>query len=164
MTAPFPTRPLTPDEHASQPCRFVNVVDLPCTPTALFAVLEDPASWPRWAPGIARVDWTSPRPYGQGTTRTVTFWGGTQVFETFTEWVPGELMSFTFTGTTQEVWKSFGERYVVTPSATGCRLTWTVSYEPAGGFGRVHPLIAPMMRLTFWFYMRLLRRYCARNG
>ena len=47
--------------------------------------------------GIDRVDWTSPRPFGVGTTRTVTFQGGgMEVYETFIAWDPGKHMAFTF--------------------------------------------------------------------
>lgn len=145
------------------PQRYVNVVELPCSAAALFGVLEDEKSWPKWAPGIGRVDWTSPKPYGVGTTRTVTFWGGTQVFEAFTTWTPGVEMAFTFVGTSEEIWTSFGERYQVEDLGAGrCRLKWTVSYRPAGGFGRVHALVRPMMVVNFKVYMWLLRRYCAR--
>jgi ribosome-associated toxin RatA of RatAB toxin-antitoxin module len=159
--APFPCVPLTVADHAAMPERFVHEVELPCSAEALFDVLEDPDSWPRWAPGIGHVAWTSPRPFGVGTTRTVTFWGGTQVFETFTEWSRGEVMSFTFTGVTQEIWRSFGERYEVTPLDAGrCRLRWTVSYHPIGGFGRVHRFLRPFMALALRSYMLLLRRYC----
>jgi hypothetical protein len=155
---PFACEPL--DDPDAAPVRYVNVVELPCTPAALFAVLEDADAWPRWAPGIAEVAWTSPRPFGVGTTRTVTFWGGMDVFERFTAWEHGRRLGFTFEGTTELVWRRFAERYDVDDLGDGrCRLTWTVGYEPAGGFGRWHALIRPAMALNFRLYMALLRRY-----
>ncbi len=155
--------PLTLADHERMPHRYVNVVELPCSAEALFDVFEDEHSWPKWAPGIGRVDWTSPKPYGVGTTRTVTFWGGAQVFEQFSDWERGRLLVFTFLGTSEEIWTRFGERYDVEAlGADRCRLTWTVSYDPIGGFGKVHPYIRPVMALNFKMYMWRLRRYCAR--
>lgn len=159
----FPCVPLAVDDHPSMPERHVTVVELPCSAEALFDVMEDEHSWPKWAPGIGRVDWTSPKPYGVGTTRTVTFWGGTEVYEVFTSWVRGSEMSFTFTGTSELIWESFGERYQVESLGPDtCRLTWTVSYRPTGGFGKAHPLLRPVMAMNFKLYMWLLKRYCAR--
>ena len=84
--------------------------ELPVTPDVLFDIFEDPASWPRWGTGIGKVEWTSPKPYRVGTTRTVTFWGGMEVYEEFLAWERGREMAFVFYGHTQEVWKNFGER------------------------------------------------------
>jgi hypothetical protein len=145
------------------PVRFPFAVDLDVSPAALFRVFEDPASWPRWAHGIGKVDWTSPRPYTAGTTRTVTFWGGMQVYETFLAFEAPRFMAFRFDGATQEVWSAFGERYEVEDLGSGrSRLRWTVAYEPIGGFARVHPLLRPVMRLNLRSYLWRLGRYVRR--
>lgn len=159
----FPCEPFDPSFYDEAPVRMSFPVTLPVTPAVLFDVFRDPASWPRWARGIGTVVWTSPEPYGVGTTRTVIFWGGMRVYETFTAWEDGRRMDFQFTGTTQEVWRRFGERYVVDDHGDGtCTLTWTVAYEPTGGFARVHPWIAPIMRWNLGGYMRALNGYCKR--
>jgi hypothetical protein len=159
----LPCVPLTLDDFDRAPVRFTYTTELDCTPDALFDVFEDAESWPRWAIGIGRVIWTSPEPYGVGTTRTVVFWGGMQVYETFLDWERGRRMAFTFDGTTERVWTSFGERYTVEDLGGGrCRLTWLVAYTPAGWFGRLHGWIAPVMRFNLGTYMWWLRRYVAR--
>lgn len=171
MTARAPARdamavlcePLTVAQIAEQPVSFVFTVDLPCTPAQLFGVFEDPTSWPKWVPGIGEVIWTSARPYGVGTTRTVVFWGGTEVYEEFVAWDAPREMSFTFTGTSEAIWHAFGEHYLVDETENGCRLTWTVGYAPRDGFARAHPVIRPVMRLVLGSYMRLLKRYVRRN-
>ena len=109
----FPCAPTDAGFFDAAPVKNRYTVTLPVSPQRLFEIFEDPASWPRWAPGIGRVEWTSPRPYGVGTTRTVTFWGGMEVYEEFVRWAPGEEMAFVFRGITQEVWRRFGERYEV---------------------------------------------------
>ncbi len=147
--------------YDTAPQRFVFDRVLPVTPARLFEVFEDPASWPVWGTGIARVDWTSPQPYGVGTTRTVTFRGGMEVYEVFGAWEPGRRMAFHFTGATQRVWHAFGEHYLVEDLGDGrCRLTWTVAYEPQYVFKAIHGLVRPVMR---WWLGRLadnLVTYC----
>ncbi len=159
----FPCEPVALSYFDQAPVRHRFQVELPVTPARLFEVFEDPESWPRWVPGIGRVIWTSPRPFGPGTTRTVQFWGGMEVYEVFSRWEAGREMSFYFTGTSEEVWRAFGEHYRVEDLGGGrCRLTWRVAFTPAGTFGRIYPLVGWMMRLALSTYMRLLRRYCAR--
>jgi hypothetical protein len=136
--------------------------DLPVSPDVLFDIFEDPESWPKWATGIGSVEWTSPKPYQVGTTRTVRFWGGAEVYEEFIAWKRGKEMSFVFYGTSELIWTRFGEHYSVEPREGGCRLTWTVAYDPAGGFGRVHGLIGGVMRFNLGSYLWRLERYCRR--
>jgi hypothetical protein len=60
----------------------------------LFAALEDGPSYSRWVPPIRGVTWTSPRPFGKGTTRTVNLVGGARIDEVFWAWEPiGALAS-----------------------------------------------------------------------
>lgn len=149
------------DFFQTAPCIFTNRVSLACTPEQLFEVFEDPASWPRWAPGIGEVEWTSPKPYGPGTTRTVRFWGGMSVYEDFFVFDAPREMAFRFYGTSERVWKAFGEHYAVEPTADGCRLTWTVAYDPAGFIGSWP--IRQVMKLNFKLYMALLKRYVRKH-
>jgi len=136
---------------------------LPVSPEVLFDVFEDPESWPRWAPGIGKVVWTSETPYRVGTTRTVIFWGGMEVYEEFLAWQRGSEMAFVFYGTTQEVWTAFGEHYRVEDLGDGsCRLRWCVAYDPTGVFRAIHPLIGWIMKLNLGSYLWRLERYCRR--
>jgi hypothetical protein len=153
-----PIHPLTADVVA----RFVSTTELEVSPEQLFAIFEDPEAWPRWAwPGIRHVEWTSPKPYGVGTTRTVSLLTGIKVYEDFNVWDAPHEMAFTFYGMSEEVFSRFGEHYKVDDLGDGrCRLTWTVAYDPIGGFGRVHRFLPPMMRIAFNSYMFWLRRYC----
>jgi hypothetical protein len=152
--------------YTSASMRFVYDVELDCSPTRLFEIFEDPASWPVWAsPGITRVEWTSPRPYGVGTTRTVFFMGGMEVYEDFIAWDPGKEMAFIFVGTSQEVWWTFGEHYRVEDLGNDrCKLTWTVAFEPRGAFAKIAPLIRPAMWLNLKLYTRKLVAYVKAAG
>jgi hypothetical protein len=169
--APPPDKPTHPDKpyfacapsdvsiFSTAPIVLTFQKDLPATPDQLFDVFEDPTSWSRWAHGIGRVVWTSPRPYGVGTTRTVYFWGGMEVYEDFIRWERGQEMAFVFYGTTQNVFDRFGERYRVQPMERGCRLTWTVALEPASSWSGFAPLVVPLLRANLASYMWRLGRY-----
>jgi hypothetical protein len=159
----FPCRPFGVDGFDAAPCRYVTEVELPCTAATLFDVFEDTVSWTVWAIGITKVEWTSPKPYGVGTTRTVTFADGTEVYERFTTWDNGREMAFVLEGHSNQIWHSFGERYRVQDLGGGkCRLEWTVAYDPRGGFAKAHPFIKPVMQLAFKIYLFRLKRWCKR--
>ena len=174
--APPPDKPHNPDKpyvacapsdatlYEQAQARFTFSQAIPVSAEVLFGVFEDPESWPRWVHGIGEVIWTSPRPYGVGTTRTVIFWGGMEVYEDFLDFDPPRSMAFVFYGTSQaDVFGRFGERYVVQDHGDGtCTLTWTVAFDPVGGFSKVLWLIKPMMRLNLRSYMWRLARYCKR--
>ena len=161
----FPCRPAGVEEFASAPYRYRTEVELPCSPDALFDVFEDPVSWTVWAVGIKSVEWTSPKPYRVGTTRSVTFADGTEVYERFVAWERGREMAFVLDGHTSELWHSFGERYAVRDLGNGrCHLEWTVAYDPRGGFARAHPWVKPAMQLGFKLYLFRLRRWCKKHG
>ena len=157
----YPCEPLPEDWFTtSAPVCLVFDVDLACTPDQLFTIFEDEHSWPKWAsPGINRVEWTSPRPFGVGTTRTVFLSSALAVYEEFTLWERGVTMSFFFVGTSQKIWRRFGELYEVHPTDAGCHLRWTVAYDPLSWFGMLHPFVKPIMRFGLGSYLKNLKKY-----
>lgn len=155
----FATEPFGLDYFDRAHVKYVSYADLKCTPAKLFEIFEDRMSWTRWAIGIVDVEWTSPLPYRVGTTRTVRFAGGMEVYETFIAWDAGREMSFTFTGITQPIWHRFGEHYLIEDHGDGtCRLRWTVAYEPRDTFAKIHALVKPAFTLAFKIYMNRLER------
>ena len=68
------------------PYLFRSTVTIRCTPQQLFAGFEDADSWPAWAMPITNVEWTSPKPFGVGTTRSVTMLGNLIGHEEFLLW------------------------------------------------------------------------------
>jgi ribosome-associated toxin RatA of RatAB toxin-antitoxin module len=170
---PYPLRPHNQDKPfiACKPCdfsifetapvQFKFTQQVPVSPSVLFDVFEDPESWPKWVMGIAGVDWTSPKPFTVGTTRTVHFWGGASVYEEFIRWEREREMAFVFYGTTELIWKYFGEHWVVEDLGNNqCQITWTVAYEPAGTFGKLHGLIRGLLKYVLRSHLRALVKYC----
>ena len=141
------------------PYRFSNSVDLTITPEQLFEVMADADAWPRWAKVITRVTWTSPPPYGAGTTRTVNMRGGLVATEEFLVWEPHTTIAFRFNEASEKTIRAFAERYDIIRTDTGCRMTWNLSLDVEGVAKRTMPLAKPLNNLAFKWFLRNLRRY-----
>jgi hypothetical protein len=115
------------------PVRLVGQFAIARPAEAVWADLtgEDPLAWCRI---IDRITWTSPRPFGVGTTREVVALKGLNVFqERFFRWEEGRRKSFTVVKASAPLVRAFAEDYLVEPAADGasCTFTWTVAYEPS---------------------------------
>lgn len=126
----------------SAPVKIVNIVDIQATPEQIFAVFEDEHAWPKWFKGIVDVEWTSPKPYGVGTTRTVSL-GALKVWEHFIHWDQNKRFTFYFTKTNLPFVKALAEDYeLVAVNENTTRFSYTVAYDPAlplrllGPFGK----------------------------
>jgi hypothetical protein len=144
---------------ATAQIRFTNSIEINATPERIFAVFEDAESWPVWAPAIKKVTWTSPKPFGLGTTRTVEMQGGIAGYEEFIAWEPGKRMAFRFNEASMPGIDAFGEDYIVETTANGCRVTWTVAMSPVGFNRFVMPLNKPIMKLVFGWFLKNLKKY-----
>ncbi|MEM7341404.1 MAG: SRPBCC family protein [Actinomycetota bacterium] len=106
---------------------LVQAIDKPAA--VLFRILEDGPAWKEWL-GID-VEWTSPEPFGVGTTRTVRASGQT-LEETFLVWDEGQRMNFRFDRTTLPM-AAFAEDYLIVPTGdASCELHWSYAYEWSG--------------------------------
>lgn len=144
------------------PFRFRNSVDLAITPEQLFEVLADAESWPRWAPVITKVTWTSPEPRGVGTTRVVEMRGGFKPLvgdEEFIAWEPFRHMAFRFNECSTRSVAAFAEDYRVEVIPGGCRLTWTMAQQPAGPARLAMLFAGPLLNLGLRRFLRNLRSY-----
>ena len=112
------------------PIKFVNIVTLDSTPQRVFEVFEDPKAWPRWFKDIIKVEWTTPKPFGVGTTRVVTL-KTMKAYEKFFIWETGKRFAFYFTATSIPFAKAFCEDYQLEELGDGkTKFTYTVVYEP----------------------------------
>jgi hypothetical protein len=85
-----------------------------------------------WCRIIRATAWTSPSPFGIGTTRTVRSLGGLQVFqERFFRWEEGRRQSFYVFEANTPLFRRFAEDYLIEPVSEGaCRFSWTIAVEP----------------------------------
>ena len=111
---------------------FTNSVLVKAKPERLWACLEDASAWPRWADPITNVEWTSPKPFDLGTTRTVSMTGGMTGFEEFIGWETNKLMSFRFNDCNMNTVEAFAERYILTEEGEFTRIEWVMAMNPKG--------------------------------
>lgn len=85
-----------------------------------------------WCRILQEVRWTSERPFGVGTTRTVrALWGASVLKEHFFRWEEGRRHSFEVREATTPLFRRLAEDYLVEPtSETSCRFTWTIAADP----------------------------------
>ncbi|MFT4569768.1 MAG: hypothetical protein ACI8TX_001901 [Hyphomicrobiaceae bacterium] len=141
--------------------RFKATVEMSATPEKIFTIFEDAHAWTVWAPPITHVAWTSPRPYGVGTTRTVSMAGGLIGEEKFIAWQPGQRMSFRFTNTNIPTIAAFGEDYQLEPRGNGrTAVTWMMAMEGRGLAGDLPlALFGPVMGASLAWMLRRFGRY-----
>ena len=127
------------------------------TPEQIFEVFEDAHSWTQWAMPIQNVEWTSPKPFGIGTTRTVSMMGGMDGFEEFVAWERGKRMAFTFIGCSKDATEKFLEDYRVTDLGDGsCRVEWYMAMETRGFSRNLMWLTRPIMG---WANRRMFKKF-----
>ena len=140
-------------------------VILPCSPETLFRCFEDADAWSEWVNVISKVEWTSPKPFRVGTTRTVYMPAGMIAYEEFLAWDEPRHMAFRFNQFNQDYLKAFAEEYRVTDLGNNrCRLVWTVAIEPNGAAGVITPLIKPFFAWNLRRISKELARYMGTEG
>lgn len=129
---PRPCFKLTPgDENfiSSAPERMVDSMEIGRTADAVWADLTSDAAL-SWCRMLSRVTWTSPRPFGPGTTRTVKTPLGLALKEVYFRWEEGQRNSFYVAEASAPLFRTFAEDYLVEEtSPSSCRFTWTVAYD-----------------------------------
>lgn len=127
----FRTEAVEPDFFDSAPFRLAETFEIARPATDVWAELteDNPLSWCR---ALKRIEWTSSRPFGVGTTRTARALGGAMVLhEVFFRWEEGRRKSFHTLQTSIPLFRRFAEDYLVEPAGEGaCRFTWTIAGEP----------------------------------
>ena len=127
----FACSPVEVGFFESAPVRLSDSLEVRLPAAQVWAELagDDPLFWCR---ALKDVRWTSPRPFGVGTTRTVRTRGSLSVFyEHFFRWEEGRQMSFYVLQSRLPGFRRFAEDYLVEPvSEDACRFTWTIAFEP----------------------------------
>ena len=142
-------KPVDESYFDSAPQRFSRTWSIARPAEAVWAELvnEQPLHWVR---GL-RLAWTSPRPFGVGTTRRGKMLGGLAVVdEYFFIWEEGRRYAFYLTRSSLPAFTSFAEDYLVEPAGTdGCTLTWRIGLTPSPLGRPGAPLNKLMVARTF---------------
>lgn len=146
----FNLDPIDETFFVGAPARYVDVMDIPRPADRVWAELasDDPLDWCRV---ISDITWTSPRPFGVGTTRTANVVKGALVInERFFVWEEGRRMAFGVEEASLPVFRRFGEDYLLEPTSdTSCRFTWTLAAEPRPAARPGAPVNALLARSLF---------------
>ena len=147
--------------EASQVYRFPARFAAP--PERVWESLASDESLKAWKLGVKSLRWTSPRPFGVGTTREVVLpFGSMTVREEFFRWDEGKGYSFFVTETNRPGFRSFAENYELEPDGDGTLFTWTIALEPAGRLAPVMRALGPVNKTAFGQVVRAGKRYFAR--
>jgi hypothetical protein len=124
--------------------RVVVDVTVPRPAAAVWAELTADNPMAPYCHAISNITWTTPRPFGVGTTRTTRVLGGLiTIDESYPSWEDGRRKVFVGVRARPPVLRRLAEEYVVEPiDAERCRFRWTAAWEPTilgrpiGFFGR----------------------------
>jgi uncharacterized protein YndB with AHSA1/START domain len=164
MTRWYPLEPLGESFFETAPYIYRLPVELEVPPERVWESLTSDRALADWGLGLHRLEWTSPRPFGVGTTREVVLPGrAIAVRERFFRWDEGHRKTFYVTEADRPLLKRFGEDYLVEPTATGSRFTWTVAMEPLPRTRLLLKLAAPLNQLAFRAVPWRAKAYFARN-
>jgi hypothetical protein len=159
----YPLEPVTESFFDTAPLRHRFVEELAAAPEKVWESLVSDGSVAAWGPGVKGVRWTSPRPFGVGTTREVTLaLGAATVRERFFRWDEGSGYAFCAMQSNRPGLRRFAEDYVVEATATGSRLLWTIALETSPRLARVDPVVGPAAWALFGRHARDGKRYFAR--
>lgn len=153
MTRWFHLEPTDEQFLETAPLRFVHVVDMTADMDAVWALFTADDALTSWATGITGAEWTSPRPFGVGTTRTVTVaHGGAALKERFFRWEEGRRMTFSAIAASRPGFRKFAEDVLLESLPHGTRLTWAFAIEAA-------PWMSPVLQATRPLLNRVTRSW-----
>jgi len=161
----YPLEPTGEDLLRRAQAHSVAECEYPIAAQRLFALFEDGATWSEFFPVIRKVEWTSPRPFGVGTTRTVTVIGGVRLDEVFWAWKPGAQMGFAITAASNRAIQGLVELYDFLPLDDGrCKLRWEMGMEFSGRMRVAEARMPASLQRTQTWCMKRLARLVSRHA
>jgi hypothetical protein len=154
------------DETFFQTAPFVYryPVELSASPQRVWESLTSDRALADWGLGLRRLEWTSPRPFGVGTTREVVLpLAAAAVRERFFRWQDGSRMSFYGTAINRPLLRRFAEDYLVEETEQGSRFTWTIALEPTERSRPLLSLTSPLNRMSYRAVPVQAKRYFAKH-
>ncbi|WP_280397273.1 SRPBCC family protein [Nocardia carnea] len=148
MPTGFPLEPADDTFLNTTGRRYTHIVDIPASRQQVWATLTADDALVSWSPVITAARWTSPRPFGVGTTRQVTLGGALRLDERFYRWDENSRMTFTVDAASVPGLRRFAEDLTLLPLGTATRLVWTFALE---GTPLLRPALAaasPVNRLV----------------
>jgi len=147
----FAAKPVDEGIFSTAPVRLRDIFEVPQSASLLWGELTDehPFAWCRL---LRSVSWTSPRPFGVGTTRSArTIGNASAIHARYFRWEEGRRQSFYAVESSLPLFRSLAEDYLVEPTGERtCRFTWTIAIDP-------HPLSRPANPINRAIFSTLFR-------
>jgi len=141
-----PLEPADDEFFTSAPHVFRYQKRFAATPEQVWESLTSDVSIAAWGPTIKEVKWTSPRPFGVGTTRDVVAPGGSTMRERYFRWDEGHSHAFYVYESSLPLLRRFAEDYIVEPDGAETLFTWVVAIEPKDAFRLPVKVLAPLLK------------------
>jgi hypothetical protein len=164
VTRWYPLEPADADFFESAPHVFTYQKRFAAPPARAWEQLTSDESITAWGPAIKEVRWTSPRPFGVGTTREVATLGGPRMRERYFRWDEGVRHSFASYESTVPLFKRFAEDYLVEADGADTLFTWVLAIEPRDAMALPFRVIAPAVKAAFGQVPTGGQRYWARHS
>ncbi|MDT5235141.1 MAG: hypothetical protein QOF47_1128 [Mycobacterium sp.] len=162
MTRWYPLEPTDDEFFTSAPHVFRYQKRFAATPEQVWESLTSDVSLAAWGPAIRKVTWTSPRPFGVGTTREVV--SGGSVRERYFRWDEGHSHAFYVYESSLPLFKRFAEDYIVEPDGAETLFTWTLAIEPTNALRFPLKALAPVLKAAFGQIPSGGQRYFAKHA
>jgi hypothetical protein len=159
-----PLEPADDDFIASAPHVFRYQKRFAAPAEKVWESLCSDASLSAWGSTLREVVWTSPRPFGVGTTREAQPMAGPRVRERYYRWDEGRSHAFYVYEATMPLFRRFAEDYIVEPDGDGSVFTWVLALEPRAALALPFKAIAPVMKAGFGRIPADGQKYFAKHG
>jgi hypothetical protein len=128
---PFKLQPVDETFFDTAPVRLADSFEIDRPAGDVWAELVAPGAL-SFCRSLRGAKWTSPRPFGVGTTRTMpALYGALVVDERYFRWEEGRRQSFLVERASLPLFRRFAEDYLVEEtSPTSSRFTWTIALDP----------------------------------
>jgi uncharacterized protein YndB with AHSA1/START domain len=142
--------------------RIENDAIINAAPERVFQIFATGEAQEEWFQDFVANRWTSPEPYGAGSSREVELKMLT-VKERFLSWEPGKRLAFTITAITLPLVRRMVEDLQFEPLGDRTRFRWVVHYEPTLVMRAVHPIARAIFGKLFAATISGLTDYAGRN-
>lgn len=150
------------------PVRITTSVVINATPEQVFSAMQEADTWVEAIEPMTRLDWTSPKPFGVGTTRSVYLnmpVGPVQADEVFIAWEENKQMAFYFSHLNKKIFNAVIEDYKIKDLGNGSsELTWDFGYQGAGIFRLIFGLMKGHVKKDNLKALESMKAYIEKNN
>jgi uncharacterized protein YndB with AHSA1/START domain len=120
-------------------------VTVPAAPAEVWPALADAPAWVQWFAGMEDARWTSPPPYGVGSTRSVRVMG-LAADETILAFDPAKRFAFRVDAANVPALAALVEEVTLEPAGAGTRVVYRQALEPKPWLRLLAPLLRRQMQ------------------